>query len=96
MDPGQRGARDVGAASGFGVLPAPHGLLPRGDCDVTSFPHSGRGVRRPQESQVCDEAAVGDVSVERVSEEERERERNVLVAVRDSTTRFETVFVFCF
>uniref|UniRef100_A0A672INZ3 Vang-like protein n=1 Tax=Salarias fasciatus TaxID=181472 RepID=A0A672INZ3_SALFA len=64
VDPGERGAGDLGPAAGPGLLPAAPGLLAGRHGDAAALPAAGRGVHRPQEPQVRHEAAVGDVGVE--------------------------------
>lgn len=63
MDSSERGAGDLGAASGSDLLPATPGLLPGCHGDAAPLPASRGGVHRPKEPQVRDEAAVGDLGV---------------------------------
>lgn len=66
VDSGERGACDLGSASGPGVRPAPPGLLSGGDRDPAALPQTRRGVHRPQEPQVRHEASVRDVGLKKL------------------------------
>lgn len=63
MDPGERGARDISAATGARVLPPAPRLRPGRHGDATPLFQPGGGVYRPQEPQVRDAAAVGNLCV---------------------------------
>lgn len=69
VDSGERGTRDVSAASGPSVLPQAARLLPRRLGDGASLPHAGGRIHWPQESQVRHEVAVRDVCVEETGTE---------------------------
>lgn len=64
VDPSERGAGDISPESESGLLPATSRLLPGCHGDAPPLPPPGGGVYRPQEPQVCHEAAVGDLCVE--------------------------------
>lgn len=67
MDSSERGASDLGPASGSGLLAATAGLLAGGHRSAPPLPAAWGGVHRPEESQVCHEAAVGNLGVRAAS-----------------------------
>lgn len=67
MDSSERGASDLGPASGSGLLPATPGLLLGGHGDAAPLLAARGGVHRPKEPQVRHEAAVGDLGVKAVA-----------------------------
>lgn len=65
MDTSERGAGDCCSASRPGLLPETPRLLSGRHSHAPPLPAPGRGIHRPQKSQVCHEAPVRDVCVER-------------------------------
>ena len=64
MDPGERGTGDLRPAPGPRLLPATPRFFPGRHGDASTLPAYGGGVHRPQEPQVCHEAAVRDLRLE--------------------------------
>ncbi len=65
MDSGERGARDLSAAAGAGLLPPPPGFRSGRHGDAPPLLQPGGGVYRSQEPQVRHAAPVRDLGVRR-------------------------------
>ncbi len=68
MDSGERGACDLSAAAGTGLLPPPPRFRSGRHGDAPPLPQPGGGVYRSQEPQVRHAASVRDLSVRRAQE----------------------------
>lgn len=87
VDSSERGAGDISATPRPRVLASPSRLLPRRHSNGASLPHARRRVHWSQESQVCYETAVWDVSLKNVTVLGGKRKK-ALWYMRKRTTSF--------
>lgn len=75
VDAGERGACDGSPAPRLGLLRAPSRLLPGGHRHAAALLAPQRGVRGPQEPQICHAAPVGDVRV-KATNKKKDKQKN--------------------